>query len=50
MLRFLFSFCNTRSDATQVEPKDQDIMAAFKMTQELANETDTPLRENLDLA
>jgi len=50
MLRFLFSFCCTRGDATQVEPKEEDLVAAFEMTRELANEIDTPLRDNLNLA
>lgn len=50
MLRFLFSFCNTTGEATQVEPKDEELIAAFKMTRELANEAGTPLRKNLDLA
>ena len=50
MLRFLFSFSNTTGEATQVEPKDEELIAAFKMTRELANEAGTPLRKNLDLA
>jgi len=50
MLRFLFSFCDTRDDATQVEPKGEELTAAFEMTRELASEPDTPLRKSLDLA
>ena len=50
MLRFLFSFCNTRGEATQVVPKDEELIDTFKMAQELANEAGTPLRENLNLA
>ena len=50
MLRFLFSFCDTRGDATQVEPKNDELLAAFEMTRGLANEADTPLRNSLDLA
>jgi len=50
MLRFLFSFCNTRGDATQVEPKDGELLVAFRMARELANEPNTPLRKNLNLA
>jgi len=50
MLSFLFSFCNTSDDAILVKPKDKELLAAFEMTQELANEPDTPLRGSLDLA
>lgn len=50
MLHFLFSFCGTRGDATAVERKDEGLLAAFQMTRGLANEADTPLRSNLDLA
>ena len=50
MLRFLFSFCDTRGDATVVRPKDKELIAALEMTRELANETNTPLRNNLNLA
>jgi len=50
MLRFLFSFCNTRGDAAQVEPKDDELLVAFGMARELANEPNTPLRKNLNLA
>ena len=49
MLRFLFSFCETGGDAAQVEPKNEELMAAFAKVQELANEPNTPLRTNLDL-
>ena len=44
MLRFLFSFCDTRGDATAVEPKDKELIVAFEMTRKLANKEDTPLR------
>ena len=50
MLHFLFSFCNTRDDASQVEPKHEELGAAFGFARELANEPDTPLRRNLSLA
>ena len=50
MLRFLFSFCNTGGDAAQVEPKDNELINAFEMVREFANEPNTPLRNNLDLA
>jgi len=50
MLRFLFSFCNTAGNAAQVEPKDDELIKAFEMVREFANESKTPLRENLDLA
>ena len=50
MLRFLFSFCGTEVDATEVEPKDREILAAFEEVQSLANGQNTPLRENLYLA
>ena len=50
MLRFLFSFCDTRGDAAQVEPKDQELTAAFGMARNLANNPNSPLRQNLNLA
>jgi len=50
MLRFLFSFCETNGDATEVQRKDEEIKLAFKQVQALANEPNTPLRENLDRA
>ena len=50
MLRFLFSFCNTSGDAAQVEPRDDELINAFEMAREFANEPNTPLRNNLDLA
>ena len=50
MLHFLFSFCDTRGDATAVERKDEPLKAAFGKARELANEVDTPLRRNLNLA
>jgi len=50
MLRFLFSFCDTSGDAAQVDPKDDESMAAFDMARELANEQNTPLRKNLNHA
>jgi len=50
MLRFLFSFCDTRGDASQVESKDDELRVAFEMVRGLANEPDTPLRENLNFA
>jgi hypothetical protein len=50
MLRFLFSFSNTEGDAPEVESKDEELKVAFEKVQELANEPDTPLRENLNLA
>ena len=50
MLRFLFSFCDTRDDAGRVEPKDEELGTAFAFAQELANEPDTLLRKNLNLA
>ena len=48
MLRFLFSFCETGGDAAQVEPKNEELMAAFAKLQELANKPNTPLRINLN--
>ena len=50
MLSFLFSFCNTSDDATLVEPKDKELLAAFEMTRGLANEPSTPLRDYLNRA
>ena len=50
MLRFLFSFCGTKDGAGQVEPKDEELEAAFAFAQEVANEPDTLLRKNLNLA
>ena len=50
MLRFLFSFCGARDDATQVKPKNEELPAAFKVTRELANEPNTPLRDYLNRA
>ena len=49
MLHFLFSFCSTGGDAAQVQPKNDELMHAFKMVRELANEPNTPLHDNLDL-
>ena len=49
MLRFLFSFCNTEGDAARVEPKVEELAAAFEMARDLANKQNTPLRKNLDL-
>jgi hypothetical protein len=50
VLRFLFSFCDTKDDVTKAEPRDEELRVAFKKVRELANELDTPLRENLNLA
>lgn len=50
MLHFLFSFCDTGGDAAGVRPKDEELMAAFKVARNLANEQATPLRNNLNLA
>ena len=50
MLHFLFSFCGARGDVAQVEPKDKELIGAFEKVQELTNESDTFLRNNLDLA
>ena len=50
MLSFLFSFCNTSEDASLVKPKDKELLAAFEMTRELANEPNTPLRDYLNRA
>jgi hypothetical protein len=33
-----------------VEPKDEELKVAFEKARELANEPDTPLRKNLNLA
>ena len=49
MLHFLFSFCGTKGDATEVKSKDEELAAAFKKVRELADEPDTPLRRNLNL-
>ena len=50
MLRFLFSFCNTQGDATEVvEPEEVELKGAFEMVRDLANEPNTLLRENLNL-
>ena len=48
MLRFLFSFCETGGDVAQVEPKDEELTAAFTKVQELANKQNNPLRINLN--
>ena len=48
MLHFLFSFCNTGGDATQVEPNDEKLIAAFGKVQKLANKQNTPLRISLN--
>ena len=48
MLRFLFSFCETGGDAAQVEPKNEELAAAFAKIQELADKQNTPLRINLN--
>jgi hypothetical protein len=50
MLHFLFSFCDTKGDATEVEPKDEELKDAFNKVRKLANEPDTPLRKNLNIA
>jgi hypothetical protein len=50
MLHFLFSFSNTEGSTPKVESKDGELKVAFEKVQELANEPDTPLRENLNLA
>ena len=50
MLRFLFSFCDTRGDAAQADPKDDELMGAFEVARELANELDSPLRNHLGKA
>ena len=50
MLRFLFSFCSAKAGATEVEPKDRDILVAFKKVQSLANKRGTDLRANLSHA
>ena len=50
MLHFLFSFCDTGGDAAEVRPNDEELMAAFKVARNLANEQATPLRNNLNLA
>jgi len=41
MLRFLFSFCASKSDAAEVEPEDDKLISAFGMVQELASDQDT---------
>ena len=38
MLRFLFSFCGAKADATEIKPMDREISAAFKAVRNLANE------------
>jgi hypothetical protein len=50
MLSFLFSFCNTGGDAAQVEPKNDQLTAAFEMVKGLANKSDTSLRNNINSA
>ena len=50
MLRFLFSFCNTSGDASEVEPKDKDFKYAFDEVQKLANTQKSPLMRHLDQA
>ena len=50
MLHFLFSFCGTGGDSVQVGPKNGELLIAFGMVRELANEPNTPLRDNLNLA
>jgi len=50
MLRFLFSFCGTETNVVEVEPKDGDLISAFRMVQELASEQDTPLRGGINEA
>ena len=48
MLRFLFSFCETRGDAAQFQPKNEGLAAAFAEVQKLTNKQNTPLRINLN--
>lgn len=49
MIRFLFSFCGADGGTAEVRPKVGELKDAFSMAQELANEPDTPLRENLKM-
>ena len=50
MLRFLFSFCNTRGNASEVEYKDKEFKFAFDEVQKLASTKKSPLTEHLDQA
>jgi hypothetical protein len=50
MLGFLFSFCGTGGGAAQVEPKDDQLTAAFEMVRALANEPGTLLKTHLNHA
>ena len=50
MLRFLFSFCGAEADATNVKPKDRDILVAFQAVQDLANEQTKLPRSHLSSA
>ncbi|KAF9642050.1 hypothetical protein BDM02DRAFT_3194011 [Thelephora ganbajun] len=50
VLRFQFSFYDTSSNAAEVVSKDKELMAVFEMVREFANEPNTSLRVNLNLA
>ena len=50
MLRFLFSFCNTRGNASEVEYKDKEFKFAFDEVQKLASTKKSPLTDYLDQA
>jgi len=50
MLRFLFSFCASESDAAEVKPEDDKLMGAFEMVQKLASEQNTPLKSYINEA
>jgi hypothetical protein len=49
MLRLLFSFYDTRGDATQVGPRDEELRISLEKAQELANEPNAPLGKYLNL-
>lgn len=48
MLHFLFSFCSTRGDATNVKPKREQMVVAFDTVQCLANSMGSHFRDNLN--
>ena len=49
MLRFLFSFCGAKADATEIEPRDRNVLAAYEKVRTLANEK-TSLKDDFDSA
>ena len=50
MLQFPFPLYGTGGNAVQLGPRDNVLVGAFEVAQELANEPNTPLRRRRDLA